>query len=167
MPPSDWRSRPLADGEKEIARLMFRDAIDTSRVRILREKAVFFQPRNFTMAPDGNIWLHPLGHLANSQFAADFSAASLDIRAHFVHELTHVYQHQNGANLILDKVIMFFLHGALGGYDYEITPGKTFSAYNIEQQACIMADHYRTLSTHSDGTPHAHPFPLPNTRGFC
>ena len=159
MPPADWKSRPLADGEKEIAHLMFRDAIDSSRIRILREKAVFFQPRDVTMAPDGNIYFHPASQLANSSYATDFSTAPLQVRAHLVHELTHVCQHQNGSNLILDKVIMFFLHGPLGGYEYEIIPGKPFTSYNIEQQACIMADRYRALCEPSEGNSKLMPFP--------
>ncbi|MEP2775614.1 MAG: vgr related protein [Luteolibacter sp.] len=166
MPPPDWISRPLAAGEKEISRLMFGDAIEPSCVRILREKAVFFQPRNVTMTPDGNIWLHPAGSIANSPHAADFSKASLDIRAHFVHELTHVYQRQNGLNLILEKTLMFFRHGPLGGYAYEIIPGKPFSSYNIEQQACIVADHYIHLCKEDSETARSRHFPKPSRAGI-
>ena len=94
------------------------------------------------MAPDGNIWFHPDGHLARSAVADDLSKASLGVRAHFVHELTHVWQHQNGVNLVLEKVLMFFRYGAFGGYAYEEIRGKPLEDYNIEQQACIVADRY-------------------------
>ena len=140
-----WTSRPLASGEVGIAEAMFSKMIDPTRVRILREKAMFFQPRNVTIAHDGNIWLHPKGSIANSAFATDLSEASLDIRTHLVHELTHVFQHQKGINLVLEKTLMFFRYGALGGYDYELEAGKPFSDYNIEQQACTMADRYRRI----------------------
>lgn len=137
-----WISRPLARGERELVGEVFGDRIDCGLVRVLREKFAFFQPVNVTMAPDGNIWFHPAGHLARSPLAEDFSKGSLDVRAHFIHEMTHVWQHQQGIDPILGKVLMFFRHGAMGGYNYELIPEKPFTAYNIEQQACIVADVY-------------------------
>jgi hypothetical protein len=108
----------------------------------LRRKFVFFQPPTVTMAPDGNIWFHPEGHLARSAVADDFSKGTLDVRVHFVHELPHVWQHQHGVNVVLEKVLMFFRYGAFGGYDYELVSGKSFGSYNIEQQACMVGDAY-------------------------
>ncbi len=102
--------------------------MECGRVRVFRRKFVFFQPRDVTMAPDGNIWFHPEGDLARSPLADDFSKGPLEVRSHFVHELTHVWQHQNGMNLVLEKVRMFFRYGASGGYDYEIHPGRTSSS---------------------------------------
>jgi hypothetical protein len=142
MPTYQWISRPLTEGETEIAHQIFGNAIECDRIRILKRKFVFFQSPTVTMAPDGNIWFHPAGHLARSAVADDFSKAPVGIRAHFVHELTHVWQHQNGVNLILEKVLMFFRYGAFGGYQYKLVPGKPFENYNIEQQACIVADAY-------------------------
>jgi hypothetical protein len=57
------------------------------------------------------------------------------VRAHFVHELTHVWQYQNGRNLILTRP-------PLARYRYTLKPGKAFTRYGIEQQACIVADAY-------------------------
>ncbi len=142
MAEHSWISRTLSSGETELAESIFGDAIECGRVRVFRRKFVFFQPRNVTMAPDGNIWFHPDGALAGSPLADDFSKGSPEVRAHFVHELTHVWQHQNGVNLVLEKLLLFFRHGALGGYDYEFDPEQRFADYNIEQQACIMADAY-------------------------
>jgi len=142
MPDRQWISRPLTDGETAIAHGIFGKSIECGRVRVLRRKFVFFQPPSVTMAPDGNIWFHPAGHLARSAVADDFSKAKAGIRAHFVHEMTHVWQHQNGVNVVLEKVLMFFRYGAFGGYEYELVPGKGFREYNIEQQACIVADAY-------------------------
>ena len=121
---------------------VFGDSIECHRVRVRREKFVFFQPKTVTMAPDGNVWFHPEGHLAQSPLADDFSQGSLSVRAHFIHEMTHVWQLQQGIDPVLEKVLMFFRHGAMGGYAYCIATGKSFAAYNIEQQACIMADIY-------------------------
>jgi hypothetical protein len=124
----------------------FGDAIEFHRVRIIRRKAVFFQPRHVTIAPDGNIYFHPEGSIATSSHIGDFSRAPLPLRAHLVHEMTHVLQHQRGINLILEKNLMFFRHGPLGGYSYDLQPGKPFFSYNIEQQACIAADCYLARS---------------------
>lgn len=138
----NWKSRPLTPGEIEMVRLLFGQAIEWNRVRIMKEKFAFFQPVDITMAPDGNIWLHPAGHLAKGSESEDFSQASLRLRAHFIHEMTHVWQRQNGMDPILEKFLMLFRHGTLGGYSYDLVPGKTFDSYNIEQQACIIADIY-------------------------
>lgn len=142
MSRSPWTSRPLSDGEVDIATALFGKSIDCGRIRVLRRKFVFFQPPTVTMAPDGNIWFHPAGQLARSADADDFSKATAGVRAHFVHELTHVWQYQNGVNLVLEKVLMFFQYGAYEGYFYELAPEKSFEAYNIEQQASIIADAY-------------------------
>ena len=155
MPDRQWISRPLTDGEMAIADAIFGKSIECGRVRVLRRKFVFFQPPAVTMAPDGNIWIHPAGHFARSAVAEDFSKAPVGVRAHFVHEMTHVWQHQNGVNVVLEKVLMFFRYGAFGGYDYELAPGKTFESYNIEQQACIVADFYLARCEGKD-------FPLPD-----
>lgn len=130
----------MAYGEIALGRSVFGDGVEWGRVRVLREKFVFFQPRTVTMAPDGNVWFHPAGRLAMSPLAEDFSKGDQNVRAHFVHELTHVWQHQCGVNLVLEKLIMFFRYGALGGYGYELEEGRGFSNYNIEQQACMVAD---------------------------
>ncbi len=70
----------------------------------------------------------------------DFSMAGLAMRKHFVHELTHVWQHQRGVDLVWEKLLMWFRYGAFGGYEYEA--GEDFFSYNIEQQACVVADWY-------------------------
>lgn len=154
MPDRQWTSRLLSDGEAEIAKGIFGNGIEYERVRVFRRKFVFFQPPTVTMAPDGNIWFHPDGRLAQSDLADDFSKAPNKVRAHFVHELTHVWQHQNGMNLVLEKVLMFFRYGALGGYRYELVSGKDFTSYNMEQQACIVADAYLARS---EGRDFPHP----------
>lgn len=153
LSPQGWTSRRLTQGEIDLFRCVFGDSIEFRRVRILRRKAVFFQPPGITMAPDGNIYFHPRGPIATGPHIDDFSEAPLALRAHLIHEMTHVLQHQRGINLILEKTLMFFRHGPLGGYSYQLLPEKNFFTYNIEQQACIIADHYIALSS---------PVPPPN-----
>jgi len=124
--------RPLTPGERQIAGNVFGDAIDQNRVRLHRAKWWPFQPRNYIMAPDGHIWFHPEGGV----WRDDFAAASLDFQALLVHELTHVWQHQSGVNLLLRR-------HPFCRYAYTLEPGKPLRRYGIEQQAMIVEDMFR------------------------
>ena len=125
-------SRPLTPGERMLAARVFGTALDAGRVTLRRGKWFPFQPRDVTMAPDGHVWFHPNG----SEWRDDFAAAGLASRTLLVHELTHVWQHQTGINLVLRRY-------PLMRYAYlPLKPGKPFAAYNLEQQACIVADAY-------------------------
>ncbi len=139
---NDWKSRRLSAGESAMVGQVFGGQVEIDRVRIRREKFAFFQPKNVTMAPNGEIWLHPQGILAKSEASADFSKADLPLRCHFIHEMTHVWQKQSGVDLVLEKIVIAMFFGPLGGYDYVLEEGKDFASYNIEQQACMVADAY-------------------------
>ena len=129
MAPDD---RPLTEGEIALARSMFGDAIDYVRVRIARRKWVFFQPRDTVMAPTGNIHFHPGG----SHYRDDFAIADLADQALFIHEMTHVWQHQKGIFLPLAR-------HPFCRYDYVLRPGRPLHRYGIEQQAEIVAHAFR------------------------
>lgn len=120
--------RRLTAGEIALARSMFGDAIDYARVRIVRGKWAFFQPRDTVMAPTGNIHFHPGG----GHYRDDFAVASLADQALFIHEMTHVWQHQKGIFLPLAR-------HPFCRYRYELRPGRPFHRYGIEQQAEIVA----------------------------
>jgi hypothetical protein len=79
-------SRSLSLGEVALAASMFGNAIDYARVRIHARKWWPFQPRDWIMAPDGSLWLHPDGALAG----IDFARANLGLQGLFIHEMTHV-----------------------------------------------------------------------------
>lgn len=122
-------SRPLTSGECTLAASVFGDAIDYDRVLIHNRKWFWFQPRHVAMAPDGHIWLHPLGGL----FREDFCRASLDMQGLFIHEMTHVAQSQRGGRYYLPLIRHPFCR-----YDYTLRPGQAFDRYGIEQQAEIV-----------------------------
>ena len=114
----------------ELVRSVFGDAIDTARVRIRRRRWWWFQPRRVTMAPMGHLHFHPDSH----SYCEDFSQGSPALQAHFIHEMTHVWQAQTRGWWYLPLV------GAVQRkYAYTLKPGKPFSAYGIEQQAEIVA----------------------------
>ena len=120
-------SRPLTANEVALSQSVFGDAIDYGRVRILRRKWAFFQPRNVVMAPTGNIHFHPDG----PHYRPDFGAASLTLQGLFVHEMTHVWQVQQGLYLPLRR-------HPFCRYRYRFDPDRPFSRYGIEQQAELV-----------------------------
>ena len=121
--------RALTDGEAALARSMFGGAIDYGRVRVHNRRWWPLQPRGVTMAPNGDLWFHPEGGL----FCDDFCATPLHHQAHFIHEMTHVWQAQRSGKWWLPLMRHPFCR-----YGYEVVPGKPFARYGIEQQAEIV-----------------------------
>lgn len=121
--------RPLTPGEVELARSIFGTAVDYAKVRIRRRKWFPLHPRRVTMAPRGHIYFHPLGQ----SYCDDFALASLNLKAHFIHEMTHVWQVQTRGDwyLVLNRM-------PWARYDYSIKPGWRLTQYGIEQQAEIV-----------------------------
>jgi len=112
-----------------LARSIFGSAIDYTKVTIRRRKWFPFQPRRVTMAPRGHIHFHPRG----DNYCDDFSQAPLSEQAHFVHEMTHVWQTQTKGDWWL------VLHRPFSRrYDYSLKPGWPLEKYGVEQQAEIV-----------------------------
>ncbi len=79
------------------------------------------------MAPDGHLWFHP----KNDLFCEDFCDRDLGLQGLFIHELVHVWQHQQGIFLPLKR-------HPFCRYDYSLKPGWKLAQYGIEQQAEIV-----------------------------
>lgn len=124
---SQAQQRPLTPEETELVRAMFGDALDPAPVRMIRRKWFWFQPRNVVMAPRGHLHFHP----ESSLWHACFAQGSLAAQGLFIHEMTHVWQHQSGVNLILRR--MPFCR-----YAYDPRPGMAWADFNVEQQAEIV-----------------------------
>jgi hypothetical protein len=135
-------SRCLTPGEIALARSMFRDAIDYSKVRLVRKKWWPFQPKDTVMAPTGNLHFHPKSHL----WSDDFARARLDLQALFIHEMTHVWQAQTRGRLFLPLMRHPFCQ-----YAYTVQDGRPFERYGVEQQAEIVAHLF--LRQHGAGPP--------------
>lgn len=135
--------RPLTDKERVLVRYVFRDAINLDIVRIHNRKWWWFQPRKITMAPDGHLWFHP----SNELFCDDFCDQNLALQGLFIHEMTHVWQYQQGIFLPLKR-------HPFCRYDYSLKPGWSLGRYGIEQQAEIIR-HYFLLkhNVHVAGAP--------------
>jgi hypothetical protein len=119
--------RTLTEGEIALARAVFGDAIDYAAAGIAHSKWAFFQPRDTVMAPRGTIHFHPRGSL----YRDDFAQASLGEQGLFIHEMTHVWQHQRGIFLPLAR-------HPFCRYAYSVKPGWPLHRYGIEQQAEIV-----------------------------
>ena len=125
--PLTMDARALTDAETALAAATFGDAIDYAQVRIARTKWAFFQPRETVMAPRGCIHFHPKGSL----YRDDFGHAHPDDQGLFIHEMTHVWQHQRGIFLPLAR-------HPFCRYDYSLKPSWPLKRYGIEQQAEIV-----------------------------
>jgi hypothetical protein len=121
--------RMLTTGEIELARSIFKDSIDYSRVRLFEGKWWPLHPRRAAMAPTGDIWFHPDG----GGWSDDFSKETLSRQGFFIHELTHVWQSQKGGRFYL-----LLMRHPFCRYSYTVRPGRPFRRYGIEQQAEIM-----------------------------
>jgi hypothetical protein len=146
-------SRPLTPGEIELARSIFGDAIDYSKVRLIKGKWWPFHPRNAAMAPTGHIWFHPVA----GGFSDDFSEEPLGSQGFFIHELTHVWQAQKRGRFYLPLMRHPFCR-----YAYRLKDGRPFDRYGLEQQAEIVR--HRFLADRGVITPIVPPRELLNFR---
>ena len=108
---------------------MFGDAIDYARVTIRRRRFFPLHPRRVTMAPMGHLHFHPQA----PHYCDDFAAAPLHHQAHFIHEMTHVWQTQT-----YGRWYLLIRRHPWCRYDYALKPGWGLERYGIEQQAEIV-----------------------------
>ena len=122
-------SRSLTSGETALARSVFGDAIDYSRVRLHHRKWWPLQLPGTAMAPMGEIYFHPVG----GGWSEDFADEPLHRQAFFIHEMTHVWQAQKGGRFYLPLMRHPFCR-----YSYRLEEGRPFDRYGLEQQAEIV-----------------------------
>ncbi len=127
--------RPLTPGEIALLTPIFRHGVDYAKVRIYSRKWNVFQPDNIVMAPNGNIYW-PL----TAGYSPDISLSGS--KWLLVHEMTHVYQHQQGISVVSRRL----LEGGI--YHYVLDSRKTMNDYTLEQQGNMVAD-YHSCTTYS------------------
>ena len=127
--------RPLTSGEIAMAREMFGEAIEYGSVRILAQP-VF--PRAFVAGRwfwrDWIVW--PAKTLLPDYAAPD---APLRRAAVLIHELVHVWQAQQGLNLLFAKLRA---GDRADTYAYEIRQETLWERLNLEQQAMAVEDEF-------------------------
>lgn len=122
-------SRGLTAGEVAMAHSVFGDAIDYSKVNLVRRKWWPFQPKGIVMAPCGHMHFHP----ADEKWREDFSAADWSLQGLFIHEMTHIWQAQSSGRFYLPLMRHPFCR-----YRYQFKPGRKFRGYGLEQQAELV-----------------------------
>lgn len=129
----DRRVRPLTPDEIALARLVFRDAIDYSMVRIHARPYLPFglQPPHTAMAPNGSLYFPPACH------QDDFAACGIPDQMWFIHEMTHVWQFQLGYWVRARGAIRIGLD-----YGYRLDVARRLSDYNMEAQGNLLADYF-------------------------
>jgi hypothetical protein len=138
------QSRSLTEGEIKMAKGTFGDEVDYSKVKIYRKTWFAFQGKDRVMSPNGNIYFHKNSDLYFDDFSAVTGKDAIVAKGIFMHEMTHVWQHQHGVNLVTAAL--------LKSYEYNLKPGAPFSSYNVEQQGDIVMHHYYTTQGYRSPT---------------
>lgn len=118
--------RPLTVGERHIAWSVFGEHLALDDIRLT---VAWWVLKGYAVSPNGFIYFH------KDDFCDDFSSKPLHIRAWLVHELTHIWQIQQG-------MAVFWRALFNRTYRYQFKDGKSFWQYGIEQQAKMVEDFY-------------------------
>lgn len=133
------KDRKLTPDEIALAKIMYGDSIDYDKVTITSRKAVFLQPDNYAMTISDTIYM-------DNRFSEDYTKESAELRTLFIHEMAHVWQHQNKVlnTLVAASTLMlkhkFNYRGK--AYFYELEAGKDLAQYGIEEQAEIIEEYF-------------------------
>lgn len=143
-------SRHLTEGETELARQVFGNALDYKSVKIHDKPYFFAQPKNSGMTPRGEIYMRDC-------YSADYSKDDTHLRAFFIHEMTHVWQFQNK---ILHPV-MAAIGSALkhkfdyaAAYAFQLDKNRDLISYGMEQQAAIVQEYFLLKHENADTRLH-------------
>ena len=135
-----FKYRSLTRGEIELCRSVFGNLIEYDKVLVMNQPYLPWQHSYIFMAPQGII------HCKDAIYRDDYSQQNTDFRAVFIHEMTHILQHQNQINVLIQGAILqtaYYLSFKLyNPYAYKLMNDKSFWSYNIEQQADIAKDIY-------------------------
>jgi hypothetical protein len=139
------QGRPLTPGERDMARSVFGDEINYDKVHIYngapKIAGIFRLKQNKLSAitPNGDIYL-----VGKDCQQPDLSQASEADRRVLIHEMTHVWQHQQGRNVESEAIFLFFKAGFKydKAYAYDIDGKQKFVSLNLEQQAHMVEDYF-------------------------
>ena len=120
------QSRLLTTGEIALARSVFGDSINLDEVQL---KTAWWVLKHYAVSPNGHIYFN------QADWIIDFSDAPLSKKSWLIHELTHVWQLQQGLKVVRGALID-------RRYDYVLKTGKSFFNYGIEQQARMVQDYF-------------------------
>lgn len=128
--------RPLTSGEIAMARQVFGDSVDYSKVKVHNHGYWLFfgfQDKNTAVTPNGEMYM------PHAIYEDDYSLPLAD-RALFMHEMTHVWQYQLGYTVKWHGLTV--TSRGQSAYEYSIKEGDSLSDFNMEQQGNIISDYY-------------------------
>ena len=128
--------RDLTAGELAIARQVFGDSVDYSKVKVHNHGYWMFfgfQDKHTAVTPNGQMY-YP-----GPIYRDDFSVSPED-QALFIHEMVHVWQRQLGYAVKWNG--LFVSSRGASAYQYSVAAGATLADYNMEQQGDIISDYY-------------------------
>lgn len=118
--------RSLTRAEQALARSVFGDALKLESIKLCEHPLVL---KGYAVSPNGSVYFHP------GELPADFGLESLGRQAWLIHELTHVWQVQQGSRVFVRALFD-------RRYDYELKTAKPFSLFGVEQQARMVEDFF-------------------------
>lgn len=125
--------RQLTLGEIALARTLYGDSINYSRVWVHRESYLPFnlQPVDIAMSPNGEMWYR------EDTYSPDFALENDIQKKHrFMHEMMHVWQAQKGMFVRTRGLFSRF-----ADYSYSLDKADLLH-YGLEQQASIVSDYW-------------------------
>lgn len=133
-----FKYRALTIGEVALCERIFGQSIRYDRVFITNQAYLPWQGQSVFMAPNGMIYAQ------DKIFKADYSKENTNYRAVFIHEMTHIFQHQHNINVLWQGAILqiayYLSFKRYNPYHYKFVKNKAFTDYNIEQQGDIARD---------------------------
>jgi hypothetical protein len=129
-----FAGRPLLPAEIALARPIFRNTVDYSKVRLIPTSVA-----EFTTV--GN----------NIRVSRDFTISEPFFAETLIHELTHVWQYQHGGTSYISVSLAAQIGASLKtpsrnfAYEYQITPDKSFFSFLPEQQGLIVQNYFAML----------------------
>ncbi|MBQ1837350.1 MAG: type IV secretion protein Rhs [Neisseriaceae bacterium] len=134
------QNRFLTLNEIQLVQSIFADSIDCTNIKIY---AVPFDwlKLSTAMSFGGRIYF------PRRFFCDDFTQQNWAMKRWFVHEITHIWQSQNGFPVLFAGVLIFLSGGYFGQKAYRYLHKihkKTFNQLNMEQQAEVIADFFTT-----------------------
>lgn len=127
--------RSLTEGERALASEAFGDALALDPVRFLTAPWPFnraFVPGRW-FGRDWVVW-------PKQTLPPDIALAPLRLQALLIHELTHVWQAQQGVNLLTGKLRA---GDTPSSYEYPVGMACDWGGLNIEQQAMVVEHRFR------------------------
>lgn len=124
--------RPLTMGERAIAHSVFGSTLALDDIRLC---CAWWVLKGYAISPNGHIYFN------KHDFKADYSQENIYQQAWLVHELTHVWQLQQGIPVFIKALFN-------RRYRYKLIANKPFFAYGVEQQARMVEDYYKKRALH-------------------